>query len=447
MKIGLDFGTTNSSIALFRDGEVELIPIDPLSEDPYILRSVLYINRDHKRFVGQEAVDTYIDDNIDRAIKLVSKYVGEIDFSGADMSFVRDVYCLVDENLPGRFFRSMKAALSIDSSSGTDVFGKICSLAELVSIILREIRERAEKYLGERIDNIVLGRPVKFSPDPDDDRNAQEKLLSACEIAGFKRIDLELEPIAAALFYETVLTSKQNVLAFDFGGGTLDITIMQLGGEGERRILATEGVNIGGDLLDKEIMKGKILKYFGEGSTMGGKRKLPFPSYILSRICDWQSIISLNTPTVLETITRAERTGDNPQAMRALRCLITKNYGFDIFESIERAKCQLSEIEETIIKMNKDEIKFREWITREEFEGIIKEEREEVEDCLDRALAEAQLKPSQIDTVVRTGGSSSIPCFIDMLRRKFGEEKVKMQSVFTGVASGLAISAASRERV
>jgi len=117
MRIGLDFGTTNSGAAVFDGQRVRIFPLDPASHDPTVIRSTLYITRDHQVFIGQEAINTYYRQNIGRPSKIVRQYIGEIETTFGEIgsvkgypvklpTSVRDVYVLVDELTPGRLLHS-----------------------------------------------------------------------------------------------------------------------------------------------------------------------------------------------------------------------------------------------------------------------------------------------------------------------------------------------------
>jgi hypothetical chaperone protein len=246
--------------------------------------------------------------------------------------------------------------------------------------------------------------------------------------------------VAAALDYEQRLTTPQNVLAFDFGGGTLDVTVMRMGGGVEPVILSLDGEPIGGDNLDFRIMQGKLLKYFGLGVTLGPERR-EFPRHILDRITRWQTIRDLNNPDTQEFLRVAEHEASNPRAIRALRTLITNELSLALYEEIERAKIDLSSKEEARIRMYNRDIAINEPITRQEFEYLIYDELQAIGACVDRAVRAAGLTPDQIDVVLRTGGSSSIPAFLRLLETRFGAAKIRKQDVFTGIAAGLGIAA------
>src|ERR1044071_9742261 len=131
------------------------------------------------------------------------------------MFYVRDIYVYVDELKPGRLLQYLKTALRKDGYGGTQIFERYYTVGDLAKTYLSLLKERAETALGESIDSVTLGRPVKFSESPDQDHKAQETLRQAAHEAGFKDVDFELEPIAAALYYEQSISKPQNVVIFD----------------------------------------------------------------------------------------------------------------------------------------------------------------------------------------------------------------------------------------
>jgi len=456
MRIGLDFGTTNSGAAVFDGERVHVFPLDPESRDPGVIRSVLYITREQEVFVGQEAVDTYYRQNIGRPSRMVRQYVGEVEITMGDVgsvkgypvgpaTFVKEVYILVDELTPGRMLRSLKSALSSDHA-GTDIFGRVYKLEELIAIYLRELRERVVAEMGRGVEGVVLGRPVTFadSGTEADNQRAEDRLRRAAEMAGFSEVAFELEPVAAALHYELTVEKPQNVVVFDFGGGTLDITVMRVGDPAGRQIFSTGGVGIAGDAFDQRIIERLLLDHFGRGSTWG-EDAAPFPDKYTDPLVHWQTIPELNRPESLRFLELAQITGSHPSRVRALESLLVNNYAMRMVDEVERAKIALSAAHFATIQITGEDINLWQPITRAQFEALIADAVRRIESCLLDTVERSGLAVGEIDAVVRTGGSAQIPCFIEMLARIFGPEKVVLSSVFSGVTSGLAIQAWNHE--
>jgi hypothetical chaperone protein len=458
MRIGLDFGTTNSGAAVFDGQRVHVFPLDPAGHDPTVIRSTLYITRGHDVSIGREAIETYYRQNVGRPSKKVRQYVGEIEMTFADLpTIVRDVYVLVDELTPGRLLRSLKSGLAT-GYEGTKIFGRYYELEDLIALYLQEIRQRVEAETGQTVDGVVLGRPVNFvgSSTEADNRRAEDRLRRVAEKAGFREVAFELEPVAAALHYELTAGGAQNVVVFDFGGGTLDVTVMRVGEPGKRQVFATGGVGVAGDTFDRRIIEALLLDHFGRGSTVRlgpsaglgtgprharGWKEAPLPSQYTDALVDRQAIPELNRPETLHFLHMAQIQGSHPARIKALESLLVNNYAVRLYDEVERAKIDLSAARFALIHLAEEDIAVWQPLTRSQFESIIATETRRIEACLLDTLDRSGLRPGDIDAVVRTGGSAQIPCFIDMLERVFGPHKVVLSDVFGGVTAGLALRA------
>ena len=250
------------------------------------------------------------------------------------------------------------------------------------------------------------------------------------------------EPIAAGLRYAATLPEPRTVLVFDFGGGTLDVTVMRVGG-GEHAVLSTAGVPIGGDVLDEDIMDQRLLHYFGE-HIRWSRQQLPMPQHILDTVHRWYTIPELNEPGTLRFLRQLERepSADVRRQARALLSLARGNHGWPLFREIERVKIGLSDHDRERIRYHADEIAVDEPLSRPEFEGVIEARVRQASACVDEALSSAGLRADQVDAVMHTGGSSLIPRIQRMLADRFGADRLRSQDAFTSVASGLALAAA-----
>ena len=148
LKVGIDFGTSNSGVAIYQDGKVHVLPIDSKNIVPEVVKTILYITRDYRHFIGQEAVEMYYKQNINRQRRFVQKWSGEIDYRGADMHYVRDIYVYVDELQPGRLLQFIKTALRSEKYQGTQVFERYYSLTDIISGYLQALKQRAETLAG-----------------------------------------------------------------------------------------------------------------------------------------------------------------------------------------------------------------------------------------------------------------------------------------------------------
>lgn len=413
---GIDFGTTNSALSIFQDGKVELVDIDGLKGEGSLMRSVLYFNEEQEIFAGQEAINNYVNDVA-----------------------------------AGRFMQSIKTFLPNRNFEGTEVFGRKYGIDDLVAIILRKIKVKGEARVGRPVDSVVLGRPVLFSEDPEKDALAQSRLEKAARKAGFKNIQCQFEPVAAALSFEESLSAGAEKLVFigDFGGGTSDFTVMRVKGgafgRSDRRsdVLSIGGVYTAGDKFDSQIMWEKIAKYFGRGvkyKGMGKDELFDIPHSIIHTLCQWHRVPLLRARKTREQIRLIKNAATDRKPLENLEHLISDNYGFFLFQCIERAKCELSQLEQTKVSFSERELCIAEKITQQEFESMNRENVAQIAGCIDEVMTRSGASCSQIDTVFLTGGTSRIPFIRNLFAERFGEEKLENKDAFTSVVQGLGAS-------
>lgn len=438
----MDFGTTNSGMAIYNGEQVQLLPLDPANTNPQVVRTALYITNDQNVTIGREAVNRYFHENVGRPVKMKKVWVGEVEVYGADMYYVTDVFAWVDILSPGRLFLSIKSGLRDPDYQGTVVGQFYYSLENLIALYMSLAKIRAERLLGQELHQLVLGRPVRFSTDSTTDALAEQRLLEAAFRAGFEDVYLQYEPVAAAYHYAINVKKSQNILIFDFGGGTLDITIMRVDGHNGREVLATGGIPVAGDIFDKRLVRAKLPKHFGEGTLYGYKNhRLPLPKWIYDVFSDWQTIIELQTPESRKLLREITQSADDQPGIEALTSLVVNNFGLQMFDAVEAAKRVLSDDMATLIRLHGPGFDVTEMLTRSEFEKIIQAEIQAIEKHLDETVTASGLEPQEIDAIIRTGGSSSIPAFRYMLMEKFGRKKLIATDTFSSVTSGLGIIA------
>ncbi len=473
---GLDFGTTNTSLSTIIDGEVVLLPVDEVAENTGVARSALYfyprklmisnkVNKEQleshtftanqiwyegeeKVITGALAVSTYLNDNRSRHKGIKRKiYTGEIktlilytDASGKTHTVdVPDYYEEIDFGT-GRLFHALKTALKSPNFKGARVFGKAYTLEEMIGVFVNNLKKTADSFTGVEKKSVVCGRPVSFSADQEVDKKAQDRLEQAIKSAGFDEVKFVFEPVAAAKYYLSRFPSKgKRVLVFDFGGGTFDTTIMEVDENSDFKVVATDGVYVGGDQLNSDIFYHKLGKFFGT-EVRFGEMQLKMPGHIISGLRSWYGIPNLNNPDDIGFLTgNVKYKNTDPKAIERLLYLIQKNLGFEMYEAIEVAKKQLTHTDETKIVFKDGPIDIEEPITRVEFEELIEPRVRDVKETVLRTMETAGLKTDDIDIVVRTGGSSLVPVFENMLIEMFGRDKVTEFDPFTSVAAGLAL--------
>ncbi|HSQ38791.1 MAG TPA: Hsp70 family protein, partial [Anaerolineales bacterium] len=303
-RIGIDFGTTNSSVAYYDGKRLHPIELDAANENPHVLPSLIYMDRNYHAVLGMQAANEYLARETGRRIVWERKEIHPIEIivGGAGSGPIRywhDLYIDTDVGANGRLLQSVKTALRDPRYEGTDIFERYFTIDELIAIILRSMKARAEAQLGETCDSGVLGRPVRFSDDPNVTQRAEESLYKSALYAGFRDVSFQMEPIGAAHLYHITAAKREIALIFDFGGGTLDLTIAEVGGKQPPSVIATRGVLVGGDDLDRRVML-SLLKYFGKGGRVDGG--MDFPPDYLDLLHAWQTMPELSRPMPLERI-------------------------------------------------------------------------------------------------------------------------------------------------
>lgn len=181
--------------------------------------------------------------------------------------------CYVQDEMRGRFFQAIKSILPNRTFEQTIVNNEVYLLKDLIVFFLRYLKAKADSVTRQDVKRVVMGRPAIFSTDPDDDQLAQDRLRHAAELAGFEKIHFQYEPIAAAFAYEARIDKPERVLVGDFGGGTSEVTVVQLDPKRQgspdrlKDILATGGIPVAGNRYDSATMWHKLTPLFGRGCT------------------------------------------------------------------------------------------------------------------------------------------------------------------------------------
>src|SRR5215510_14742979 len=161
--VGVDFGTSNSSAAVYDGSSIRLLPIDHAAADPCVMRSLVYIERSGQVWFGQTALSRYLEQNTGRAVHYEMQRVGEVTMVFADIgTMVQDAFALLDVSEPGRLFQSLKRFLPDTSFRATNVFGVHYTIEELLSLLARELLSEIQGALGQPLTNLSVGWPVRF---------------------------------------------------------------------------------------------------------------------------------------------------------------------------------------------------------------------------------------------------------------------------------------------
>ena len=420
--VGLDFGTTNSAIAVVdRDAAPRLARFPIADETTSTFRSLLFFSRDEeggasrvRSFAGPRAIEEYL---------------------------------AAEE--PGRLMQSLKSFLASRGFSSTDVLGKTYRLEGLIEIILRDLRSAAEEQFGTLPDRVVAGRPVRFANagGPEDDELALARLEAAYHNAGFPEVVFEYEPVAAAYEYRRRLEREELILIADFGGGTSDFCLLRLApgsGQGAKvEILGTAGLPVAGDAFDAQIVRHVVAPRLGREAEYRSifDRVLRVPLWIYSHVERWHRLSFLKSRSTMQLLFDLRREALEPEKFDALIHVVVNDLGFLLYRSVERKKHELSGSPKSVFCFRDAPVNMEEVVIREDFEGWIAEETAALGACVDRVLGESSVRARRVDRVFMTGGSSFVPAVRSLFVDRFGEDRIRSGNELTSVASGLALRA------
>ncbi|HLE70081.1 MAG TPA: molecular chaperone DnaK [Vicinamibacteria bacterium] len=368
--IGIDLGTTNSVVAVMEGGSPTVIT-NP--EGGRTTPSVVAFAKGNERLVGQVAKRQAIT-NPENTVFSIKRFMGRrFDEVTEEMRMV-----------PYRVVRAE------NGDARVDIKGKNSSPPEISAMILQKLKQAAEDYLGTTVEKAVITVPAYFN---DSQRQATK---DAGEIAGLEVMRLVNEPTAAALAYGLDKKKDEKIAVFDFGGGTFDISILEVG-EGVVEVKSTNGdTHLGGDNIDQ-------------------------------RIIDW----------IIDEFTKSDGIDLSADRMALQR----------LKEAAEKAKIELSSTVETEINLpfitadstGPKHLSLK--LTRAKLEQLANDIFQKTIAPCKQALEDAGLRSSEIDEVVLVGGSTRIPKVQEMVRDFFGKDPHKGVNPDEVVALGAAVQA------
>ena len=417
--VGIDFGTTNSAISVaLPEGGVQIVRFPAFGEVLPYYRSVVF-------FEPPEGL---------RSVPGVK--------AGPEGM---EAYIAGDE---GRLMQSLKSFLPSRLVTRTQVYNRAYALEEILGAFLKRMRESAERSLGPLGARAVVGRPVRFVKDAEDDDHpdalALDRLQKAFAFAGFHEIELAHEPVAAALAFEAAhvgIGRQSVVLVGDFGGGTSDFSIMRVGAE--RAVLSTAGVPLAGDRFDARIVQHVVAPRLGMGThyrrgRLAGDKPIEVPRWIYKNLERWHHLSFLRGAETMHLLREIADGSDAPERLRMLMSLVRENLGFHLYRAVERTKVALSTAEETRMVFDHADVQLSARITRVEFESWIAPELAQIEAGVDEVLRSAGLGPADVDRVFLTGGTAFVPSVRRIFEARFGTARLSGGNELTSVVYGLA---------
>ena len=411
----IDFGTSNSAVAVpdasAVAGGMRLIELEP----------------------GQRTMPT--------AVFYFSE--GAHDADGPPRAFGRGAVKAYVDGHEGRLMRSMKSILGSPLiEQTTDVGGgRGAKYADIVAGYLKRLRRLA----GEP-ERVVLGRPVFFvDGEPERDATAQAQLEACARAVGFKEVQFQYEPIAAAFDFEQQATREQIVLVADIGGGTSDFSVVRVGPERMQRlarrddILASHGVHIAGTDFDRHIELAGLLQEFGYRATGPSGRELP--SGIYFDLATWHLINTCYAPLRVAEWRNMKSWFSDVRQHARLMTVLDERLGHELAARAEGAKIAVSGGADTTVDLSQIEPGLVLALSEKTAVNALRADLDRIIATAHETVALAGLKAEQIDALYFTGGSTGLRLLVDGMAAGFPQAARVTGDRFASVATGLGLHA------
>lgn len=428
LSIGIDFGTSNTVVALARpDGQVQAITFDHRGAALRVYVTALCFWED-----GQGA---------SRRLKV----------EGGPFAIDRFLEGLTAQ----RFIQSFKTFAASASFTDTRIFRERFRFEDLLTSFMRTLLAHAGDDLDIAGSRVVVGRPVRFAGGRPDDALAMQRYHAAFDRLGASEALYVYEPVGAAFFFAKELEHDATVLVADFGGGTSDFSVLRFrrrDGVLRAEPLGHAGIGVAGDTFDFRLIDRVVSPHLGKGGgyrSMGGK-VLAFPQHYHANFARWHQLALMKGSGDLKELRELARTALDPEPLERFIALIENDLGFALYRSVSGAKAALSEADQVGFRFAETSAGFEieATITRADFEGWIAADVARIAATLDDALTRAAIGPESIDRIFLTGGSSFVPAIRRLFIERFGQERLISADQFESIAYGLALigQAPDRER-
>jgi len=415
--VGIDFGTTNSAVAVAdAGGAVTLMPLPaPGGGVASTWRTILY-------FESGESP-------------------GEVLISAGTPAIQR----YAESGGQGRLIQSIKSHLASELFAGTQAMGRSYRIEDLIATFLRKLRAAVTVDLGRRA---VVGRPVRYwgAETAADEERALARMRAALALAGFDEVTFEYEPVAAARRYAAGLSREELVVIADFGGGTSDFSVVRVGGPARAEVLATSGVAVAGDAFDARLVDHVVSPSLGQGTSYEAEfgRHMPVPPWLYSNLRRWHHLSFLRSPRTTALLEKIRFGASDPAGIDRLIHVIEDDLGLPLHQAIEANKRALSESASSRFVFDHAGLLLQVDVSRAAFDAWIAEELQAIDEAVQEALRRAGVAASAVQRVFATGGSSLVPAVRARLAATFGADRLVGGNELTSVAWGLAAVAAER---
>ena len=413
--LGFDFGTTNTVLAMADGGATRSMAFTSTEGTADSMRTALSFMKDAQ--LGASAL------KVEAGHAAIRQFIDN----------------------PGecRFLQSIKTFAASALFQGTLIFAKRHNFEDLMEIFVRRLRNYAGDHWPSDVSRIVTGRPVHFAGASPDPALATERYNEALSRFGFPEIHYVYEPVAAAFYFAQNLKQDATVLVADFGGGTTDYSLIRfetVAGRLTATPIGHSGVGVAGDHFDYRMIDNIVAPLIGKGSHFKSFDKiLEVPSNYYSSFGRWNQLSIFKTTREFEDLKKLVRTSLEPEKLEIFIDLIDHDEGYPLYQAVSATKMALSASEEAPFDFAPLGRGGRRSIKRSDFEGWIAEDLARIEGALDDVLEKTETKPSEIDKVFLTGGTSFVPAVRRIFTERFERDRIESGGELLSIAHGLAL--------
>lgn len=368
------------------------------------------------------------------------------------VQYGRDAIDAYTQHYEGRLLRALKSVLgSMLIDETTDIRGQPIAFKDIIGRFLGHLKTRAEERLGHAVDSVILGRPVWFVDDnPEKDKAAQDQLEAIARRCGFKQVDFQYEPIAAALDYESRVGGEELALIADLGGGTSDISIVRvsparhLKADRKGDVLANTGVHIGGTDYDRKLSLDQVMPHLGYKTRQRKNPSRELPASAWFDLATWHRIVLLNGNNAATLLKELHYLAEQPELVHRLLRVVREQTGHQLAGDVEKAKIALSDQDPARLALPYVEADLAIELTRTAFEQATEGETRKIADSIHECLKQAGVDRGAITTLFLTGGTSAVPAVRAACEATVPRARAVAGDRFGSVGIGLTIHAGIR---
>ncbi|MCI9866063.1 Hsp70 family protein [Rhizobium skierniewicense] len=342
-----------------------------------------------------------------------------------------------------RFLQSIKTFAASSLFQGTLVYAKRQSFEDLMEVFLRKLKTYAGDEWRDDIQTVVAGRPVRFAGSNPDEELAIARYNDALTRAGFPEIHYVYEPVAAAYYFAQSLKKDANVLVADFGGGTTDYSLIRFethAGKLSATPIGHSGVGVAGDHFDFRMIDNLVSPEIGKGSKFKSFDKvLDVPNGYYVNFGRWNQLSIFKTSKEFTDLKSLVRSALEPEKLEMFIDLVEHDEGYPLYQAISATKMALSSQEEAEFNFSPLGKAGRKMVKRSDFDQWIVDDLAKIEGALDEVLEKTNTSPDAIDKVFLTGGTSFVPAVRQLFTRRFDADRIETGGELLSIAHGLAM--------